>query len=197
MLIGSLEYIHDIFERAQAENEPVIFPTDTIYGIGAPVSDKIANEKIFDIKGRDRTKPFPVLVSSIKQASELADIDEKQLRIIKKLWPGRYTLILGAKTDVDSLYVLNGNIALRMPDEIYLRILIEKIGALSATSANLSGVDYRSEEQIILGNFKHLVKYYILTRTYDNNSSTIIDLTSGKPNVVRGEINLHEILTDL
>lgn len=197
MLIGSLERLNEIFRRAYAEHEPVIFPTDTIYGIGAPLADKKANEKIFDIKGRDKNKPFPVLVSSFSQAHELAYINEKQLKILKKLWAGRFTFILKAKEHVDSLYVLEGNIALRMPDEAYLINLIEETGAISATSANLSGEEYSDGIESILPKFKHRVKFFSARCTYDDKSSVIIDLTYDPPRLVRGEINLHEILTAL
>ncbi len=195
MLIGSQEVIYDIFRRARCLSEPVVFPTDTIYGIGAPLADSEANRKIYDIKGREKNKPFPVLISSMKQAKSLADT-AMHADLIKKLWPGAYTLILKAKDNVENLYTLNGNIALRMPADKRLTDLIEKTGPLSATSANLSGQEYTSDFIRILTCFQSSVKFYVHSRTNALNSSVIIDLTSDEPVILRGEINLHEILTD-
>ena len=196
MLIGSLANIKEIFRQAREHHEPVIFPTDTIYGIGAPISDTTANEKIYEIKGREKNKPFPVLISNYKQANDLAEITDFQIKIIKKLWPGKFTLILKAKKNIDSLYVLDGKIALRMPSEQWLSDLIQYTGAISATSANRSGIEYEPDETYILRHFSQTIKYFVINRTNDTNSSTIIDLTGNSPKIIRGEINLHEILSE-
>ncbi len=96
----------------------MFFSTDTIYGLGAPLHDKLANEKIFDIKGRDRSKPFPVLIADLEQLSGIAVIEDvTQQKIIDKVWPGPVTLIMKAKNGLDQLYTVNGTIAVRMPDK--------------------------------------------------------------------------------
>lgn len=194
MLIAPFKNAYEIFMRAREENEPVIFPTDTIYGIGAPVSDIKANQKIYEIKGREKNKPFPVLVSSYEQAEELAYISADQKKILSRLWAGPYTFILKSKESVNGLFTLNGNIALRMPDNKNLLSLIDKTGALSATSANLSGVVYNPSTEYIISTFQALVKFIVISHQISAVSSTIIDLTNATPKLVRGEINLHEII---
>lgn len=191
MLIAPFRNAEEIFRRASLCGEPVVFPTDTIYGIGAPISDKKANDRIFDIKGRDRSKPFPVLVASFEQAKQLADFDGRCQRIMDFLWTrGSFTLLLKGKDDVDALYKLNGTIALRLPHMSILKQLINKMGPLSATSANPSGVEYTPEISKIISYFKDLTHFFITGGESGTTSSTIIDLTTPEPVLIRGNFDI-------
>ncbi|WP_303852284.1 L-threonylcarbamoyladenylate synthase [Seleniivibrio woodruffii] len=191
MLIAPFRNAEEIFRRASLCGEPVVFPTDTIYGIGAPITDKKANDKIFDIKGRDRSKPFPVLVSSFGQAAELADFDGQCQKIMDFLWSkGSFTLLLKAKKEVDDLYKLNDTIALRLPHMSILKHLINKTGPISATSANPSSVGYDPNEGNIIFCFKDLVNYFIIGGSTGSVSSVIIDLTTPQPVLVRGDFDI-------
>lgn len=196
MLIAKadLDNALEIFRRASLKSEPVIFSTDTIYGIGAPIADIKANEKIFDIKGRDRSKPFPILIASYSQLEEIAVTDGSTRRIMEKAWPGPVTLILRAKEGVNSLFTLNGTIAVRMPSKEWLRRLIEQTGALSATSANPAGKDYINSEPHIMGAFAKSVKYYLFDNNIQSSSSDIIDISSGQPKIIRGGENARKLL---
>ncbi|MGE4265807.1 MAG: L-threonylcarbamoyladenylate synthase [Deferribacterales bacterium] len=194
MLTAPFRNAEEIFGRALLDREPVVFHTDTIYGIGAPLSDKKANEKIFDIKGRDRNKPFPVLISSFEQAEELAYFDERQKQIMDFLWRnGSFTLLLKGKENVDNLYKLNGTIALRIPCLSILKQLINKMGPLSATSANPSGVEYDPKVENIFKYFKDLVHYFIIGKNTEIVSSTIIDLTTQTPRLLRGNFDISRL----
>ena len=86
----------------------VIYPTDTIYGFLADAENKKAVEKIYKIKKRPKSKPLAVFVEDFKMAFELAEIDEKQKKILKQKWPGKYTFVLRRKYE-------KGTIALRIP----------------------------------------------------------------------------------
>ncbi|MCD8554705.1 Sua5/YciO/YrdC/YwlC family protein [Seleniivibrio sp.] len=170
------------------------FPPTQSTASAPPLSDKTANKKIFDIKGRDRNKPFPVLISSFEQAEKLAYFDERQKRIMDFLWRnGSFTLLLKGKNDVDDLYKLNGTIALRIPHLSILKQLINKLGPLSATSANPSGVGYDPKIANILNNFKDLVHYFIIEKNTEIVSSTIIDLTSQQPLLIRGNFDISRL----
>lgn len=197
MLIAKadLKNASEIFRRASRESEPVIFSTDTIYGIGAPVSDIKANEKIFDIKGRDRSKPFPILIASYEQLTQIAEpLTDAQKKITQKAWPGPVTFIVKAKAELNSLFTINGTVAVRMPDKEWLRSLIESTGPLSATSANPAGHEYINSEIHIVSLFDDNMKYYLFDRNLKTVSSDIIDISSASPKIIRGGKNARNLL---
>src|SRR5882672_5112970 len=86
----------------------VICPTDTVYGFLADAGNKKAVDKIYKIKKRPKSKPLPVFVANMKMAREVAEINARQEKILKKRWPGKYTFVLKKKNS-------KGTIALRIP----------------------------------------------------------------------------------
>ncbi len=108
----------------------VVFPTDTVYGLLADYTCEEAVKKVYQIKKRDK-KPLPIFVKDIKMAKKLALIDKKQEAFLKKVWPGKITVILPTKKET---------IALRIPNYPLLNELLVKFNKpLTGTSANLSG----------------------------------------------------------
>src|SRR3990167_9759980 len=108
----------------------VICPTDTVYGFLADATNKKAVEKIYKIKKRPKSKPLSVFVKDIKMAKEIAIIDEKQEKRLKKYWPGKYTFILKLKVESRKLKVFGikkNSIALRIPKYKFLNDLLKKI----------------------------------------------------------------------
>lgn len=120
----------------------VICPTDTIYGFLADATNKKAVEKIYKIKKRPRSKPLPIFVKDLKMAKELAEIDDRQEKILKKYWPGKYTFVLKAKNQKpkSKIYGINKDtIAIRVPKYKFLNDLLKKINKpLVQTSVNIS-----------------------------------------------------------
>src|SRR3990167_204512 len=108
----------------------VVCSTDTVYGFLADASNKKAVEKIYKIKKRPKSKPLSVFVKDIKIAKEIAIIDEKQEKRLKKYWPGKYTFILKLKVESRKLKVFGikkNSIALRIPKYKFLNDLLKKI----------------------------------------------------------------------
>jgi L-threonylcarbamoyladenylate synthase len=118
----------------------IVYPTDTVYGIGGNPFDPEAVKKIYGIKEREG-KPLPVLVSCERKAEELVDLDDVSLFLIREFWPGALTLVLKAKGDLPlELTLGGGTIGLRMPNHSWaLKIIEVSNGALIGTSANISG----------------------------------------------------------
>jgi len=171
----------------------VVFPTDTVYGFLADAGNKKVVEKIFRIKKRPKSKPLAVFVKDFKMAQGLAEINEKQKKIIKKYWPGKYTFILsslrGAEaTKQSKKYIIKNNkIALRIPDYKYLNILLKKINKpLVQTSVNISNnpsltkisdiIEQFGKFDVLIINAGNLKKY---------KPSKILDLTKDKIKVLR------------
>ncbi|MDY6820701.1 MAG: L-threonylcarbamoyladenylate synthase, partial [Deferribacterota bacterium] len=135
--------------------KPIIFPSDTIYGIGASIYNIEANKFIFSIKFRNTKKAFPILIGSINQLKQLVvNISDIQYKIIKKLWPGPYTLIFRANKHINNMYTEEGKIALRLPDSDWIINALDKVNTpITATSANISNTPY-------IHNFKHIYKTF-------------------------------------
>ncbi|MDZ7262191.1 MAG: L-threonylcarbamoyladenylate synthase [candidate division KSB1 bacterium] len=118
------------------------YPTETVYGLGANIFSAQAVNRIFEIKGRDRTKPIIVIVASLEQVWELVtEIPEIGLELIKAFWPGPLTIVFKASEKVpESLSGGSKTIALRIPNsKICLELLKWCQVPLTSTSANLAG----------------------------------------------------------
>ncbi len=133
----------------------IVCPTDTVYGFLADAANKKAVEKIFKIKKRPRQKPLPVFVRDFKMAKKLARIDEKQEKILKKYWPGKYTFILKRRPGTKLFGINRKTIALRIPKYKFLDDLLRKINKpLVQTSVNISGKPASTKIGEVLKQFK-------------------------------------------
>ncbi|MCK4919128.1 MAG: threonylcarbamoyl-AMP synthase [Candidatus Pacebacteria bacterium] len=169
----------------------IIYPTDTIYGIGANAFDEEAIDKIKKIKSRDKEKPLSVFVKDIKSARRIACIDLKVEKILESIWPGPVTVVL-RKKDV-APYSLTGNretIAVRIPKNEFVLKLLEKVDfPIIATSANISGEKNLFNSDEIIKQFSKMrinPDLFINSGNIQNTlASTIIDLTSNIPKIIR------------
>ena len=117
----------------------IIYPTDTLYGLGADATSPRAIKKIYKIKGRKFNKPLSISFSDIKQAKKYVKFDERSLKITKNFLPGPLTLILIQKKKMKFISK-DGKIAIRIPDNSFTLNLIEKFGKpIISTSANIAG----------------------------------------------------------
>lgn len=178
----------------------IIYPTDTLYGLGANALNEDAILKIYKIKKQDKNKPISVIVKDIKMARKIACIDSKVEKILNKIWPGPITVVLRKKDIVP--YNLTGNgetVAIRIPDNEFISSLMKKIDfPITATSANISGENNLLKSKEIIDKFKK-AKFapdlFIDTEDLKNpTASTIIDLTTPVPKILRtGIVGKEEI----
>lgn len=119
----------------------VIFPTDTVYGIGASAFNQNAVKRIYKIKGRQKKKPLILFIRHKKEISRfIKKIPKNSYNLIKKYWPGSLTLIFNAKKNVPSwLKDKRSTIGVRIPDNPIALAIVESAGPLATTSANISG----------------------------------------------------------
>jgi L-threonylcarbamoyladenylate synthase len=164
----------------------VVFPTDTVYGIGCDLYNKDAVNKIFKIKGRDKTKQFPVLAYSKNEIKEIAFLDESSEKIADKFWPGPLTIILKVKDKkIQESLGLQENIAVRVPNHPCILALLKECKLLVGTSANFSGQPSFNDSKRIIDRF---VGYDILLdggKIVDPGESTIIQFEGNKLKIVR------------
>ncbi len=169
----------------------VIYPTDTLYGMGVNVFDTEAIRKIFAIKKRSDKKPLPVIVGSLSMAKALAVIDKPRAKILKSFWPGPFTFILKKKPGISFLLTAGRNsIALRFPNSYFCQSVIADFeGPITATSANISGEEPSQDPQEIIERFNRensqpdlMIDGGVLPAS---DPSTIIDLTTDNAKIVR------------
>ncbi|HYK53637.1 MAG TPA: L-threonylcarbamoyladenylate synthase [Candidatus Eremiobacteraceae bacterium] len=127
--------------RCVAEGGTIIFPTDTVYGIGCAAENDAAVESIFAAKRRPADKPLAVHLASPELAGRYAHrISPAARKLVETFWPGPLTIIVERKEGVCKAAARGGaTIALRCPDDDVCRTILSSTGPLAATSANISG----------------------------------------------------------
>jgi L-threonylcarbamoyladenylate synthase len=136
---------------ALRRGKPIVFPTETLYGLGADALNVAAVEKIFQLKGRDSNNPIPVLVADNTMLRALvAEVSPRAEQLMASFWPGPLTLVLPARKDLPRpLLNSTGGIAVRISSQPIATALVKALGRpLTATSANPSGkIPARTVEQ--------------------------------------------------
>jgi len=174
----------------------VIYPTDTLYGLGVNASDSKAVLRVFEIKGREK-KPISVAVANLSEAKKYAKFNSVALKIAKKFLPGPLTLILPSKLNLPK--ELNPNdekVRIRIPDSKIALELIKKCKfPLTATSANLSGGKNPITAREAIRQIGDKVDLVLdAGKCRYNKPSTVVDLSSNKIEVVReGVISKKEL----
>lgn len=169
----------------------LVYPTDTVYGIGVNVLDEQAVARLFKIKKRPESKPLPVMVKDIAMAKKLAYIDKKKEKILAQIWPGAVTVVLEKKNIVSSA-VTGGQktIGLRVPDHPLTGYLMENLDVpVAVTSANFSGQPPINYSRDLLEFVKNAYPRPDLVLDagdlLDSQPSTVLDLTAGQPKITR------------
>lgn len=179
ILQESLNNLVEIFNISTKEQIPFIFPTDTIYGIGASIYNKNANLEIYKIKNRPYNKPFPILAGSIDQLAEIADISSlssKNFKFFKENYNNFSTFIFYAKENLDGIYKHNNKVAIRIPNKKILSDALVKSNIfLTATSVNESEKPFLNSLNSIVDEFSS-IKLFVCGKI-NNNSSNIYDIT--------------------
>lgn len=173
-----------------------VFPTDTVYGIGCNPYNKESAKKVYRIKSRDFSKPFPVLVHSKETAEEIAEFDEISEMLAKKFWPGQLTIILKLKDPkLKESLNLADKIALRVPNHKCTLQLLEKCKFLVGTSANVSGQSSFFDPKECIKNVKDYDVFVDGGTITSKGESTIVEIKDGSIKIIReGSLSKAELL---
>ena len=177
--------------------ELVVFPTETVYGLGADGLDVEACKKIFIAKGRPNDKPLSLHVASLEMASTIAEISAQAEKLFAAFLPGALTIIL-PKNKIIPDFVTGGksSVGIRFPANDVALSLIKLSGVpIAAPSANLSGKVPPKTAQEVLENLSGRVEMILDGGACQFGiSSTIIDLTASEPQILRhGAISAEKI----
>jgi len=176
----------------------VVFPTETVYGIGTNGLDGQAVKKLYEVKQRPLNKPISLLVSNMEMVNKIArDITETEYKIMEKFFPGPLTIILKKKNIVPDIVTAGQDtVGVRMPSGEIARKLVEIAGVPIATpSANITGEPSGTNLQEIKKQFEGKVDLFIDGGISELGlASTIVQVVDGKPVILRqGSITLEEI----
>lgn len=165
----------------------VLFPTETVYGIGANAFDDEAVKKIFIAKGRAQDNPLILHISDMDMLNAIAiNITDLEYRLMDAFWPGPFTIILNKKEDIANVAACNGNtVGVRMPSNKIAHDLIKESRVpIAAPSANISGRPSGTNIKDIIGELKNRVDYVI------DGGDTDIGLESTVVRVIDNEVKI-------
>jgi len=133
----------DVLRRAAeatADGDLVVYPTETVYGLGGDALDPAAVERVFELKGRDRSNPLSLGVPSVDAALRYTEPSELAVAFARAFLPGPVTVVVERGDAVpDALTAGRDRVGIRVPDHDLARDLLREAGPLTATSANVSG----------------------------------------------------------
>lgn len=183
--------------RAIGRGEPVVLPTDTVYGIGVDAFNRQAVAVLLAAKGRNRTMPPPVLIARPEVLDALAtDIPDFARVLAETFWPGGLTLILRAQPSLSwDLGETRGTVALRMPADETALELLGAVGPMAVSSANRTGMPAATTSADAQEMLAESVPVYLDDgERAAQQPSTILDCTGQRPQIVRdGAVPLHEL----
>ncbi|MCZ6886724.1 MAG: L-threonylcarbamoyladenylate synthase [Rickettsia endosymbiont of Ixodes persulcatus] len=180
----------------------VVFPTETVYGIGADATNNEACLKIFQFKNRPAINPLIVHVASIEQAKEIGEFNDLAIKIAEKFWSGPLSIVVPLKKNVNiasSVTAGLNTIAIRIPSYPLALELIRQSGKpIAAPSANPSNYISPTNTEHVTKHFKDNEEIFILApEIYQSEyglESTIIDTTTATPTILREGFITAEVL---
>lgn len=168
----------------------VIYPTDTVYGLGCDITNSRALEKIAKIKGIKLEKAnFSFVCSDLSNLSDyVKQIDTSTFKILKRALPGPYTFILPGNSDLPKEFRKKKTVGIRVPDNNIAREIVKLLGnPIVSTSIHDEDevIEYSTDPELIFEKWNNKVDLVIDGGYGDNVASTIIDLTGYEPEVIR------------
>ena len=168
----------------------VIYPTDTVYGLGCDITNTKALEKIARIKGVKLAKAnWSFICADLSNLSDyVRQIDTATFKILKRALPGPYTFILPGNNNLPKDFKKKKTVGIRVPDNSIIKALVEELGnPIVSTSIRDEDelLEYTTDPELIFEKWENLVDIVIDGGYGDNIASTIIDLSQGEPQVIR------------
>ena len=187
---NDMDKILEVYEKGGI----IVFPTDTVYGIGCNPFNKNSISKIYDLKKRSGEKKFPILGFSKRELKKIVKFNSNAEKISEKFWPGQITMLLPIRKEISKQIENNGKLAVRVPNNECILSILEQCKLIIGTSANISG-----EESILDSNVckQKLPDIDVLVdggKITSSGESTIIDFVDDELKIIReGSISKNKI----
>ena len=168
----------------------MIYPTDTVYGLGCDITNTKALEKIAKIKGVKLEKAnFSFICSDLSNLADyVKQIDTATFKILKRALPGPYTFILPGNNDLPKDFKKKKTVGIRVPDNNIARMIVEKLGnPIVSTSIHDEDdvIEYTTDPELIFEKWQNIVDLVVDGGYGDNTASTVIDLSGTEPVIIR------------
>jgi len=188
----------NFIKKAIENHELIVFPTETVYGLGASIYDSVAVQKIFTTKGRPQDNPLIVHIADFNQLDSLVtEVNANAKKLMTAFWPGPLTLVLPKSPLVSDMITAQlPTVAIRMPKETLARDVIKAAGVpLCAPSANLSGKPSGTTFESVYKDFYGKVAIFVDGGIPEYGiESTVIDMTTKIPTILRpGAVSVEAI----
>ncbi|UCD92238.1 MAG: threonylcarbamoyl-AMP synthase [Methanobacteriota archaeon] len=189
---SQLEEVIEVLEN----DGTVVYPTDTLYGLGANPFSEDAVRRMFEIKRRPLDQPVSIAVYDISQVREYVELTDLARHTTREFLPGPLTILL-KKKDPDSLPIVSSRtrIGIRILDHPVALPILENFGPITSTSANLHHYDLPCDVEEAIKQLGDTVDIYIDSgRCRYGQESTVLDVSSDSPKIIRPGVISHERL---
>lgn len=157
--------------------ELVVYPTETVYGLGADALDSEAVDRVFEAKGRPRSNPLSMAVPDVESAAQYADLTDRERRFVREFLPGPVTVVVEAGDEVpDELTAGRDRVGVRIPDHETALSLLERVAPITATSANRSGEPSVRRIAVLDPEIREAVEYVLDGGETGGTESTVVDV---------------------
>ena len=165
----------------------IVFPTDTLYGLACDPSNPAALRSVYAAKSRSTLKALPVLIGTLEQLDQLVEnIPPQAQRLMERFWPGALTLVLPKQAHLPSELTPYPGLAVRMPNHPFALELLQALGPLAVTSANLSDQTNPQTAQEVFAQLTGRVDLILDGgKLKIGQASTIVDCTGAEPVLLR------------
>jgi len=168
----------------------IIYPTDTVYGLGCDITNTKAMEKVAKLKGVKLEKSnFSFICNDLSHLSDyVRQISSSTFKVLKRALPGPYTFVLPSNTNLPKAFKKRKTVGIRIPDNNIIRAIVEQLGnPIVSTSIHDEDevLEYTTDPELIFEKWQNIVDVVIDGGYGDNLASTVIDMTNDYPEVIR------------
>jgi len=184
--------------KALKEGQLVVYPTDTLYALGADIYNEEAVKQLFEVKQRPSTEPLPVAIASIDDLEKIAVVSPVITRVMQRFLPGPLTVVVPKKPGVlENISGGQNTIAVRIPKSQVALELLSQVGPLTVTSANIHDQppfpDIPSIKQQLAS---ERITVFLDVGKLSGKPSTIVDLSTKNPRVLRRGVITENLIRD-